>query len=477
MHSLLFEAIIRRNIAKRIKRRIKKRKLKKKYTVRSSFPSLLLEAIKRSFIGKRRKTRHRRKKELEKKYCPDWSSLPGGTLEMVAEKLTLIDCLSLSKVCSSWNTVLGEELPNWQRHGFPWLLVSGQQNKEVKTCISILENRVWEFELSEAYGKYCWGSFRDWLIMVKDLDSVHIEVSLLNPFTKRQISLPSIWNFYHKVVLSGLPSENNFICMLLHSQNRELAFWIPGAQSWHKHKLTGEPFEDAVFCNGSFYLLGDGFNIWQIDVKSIYSSIGEGDDFGTLSKIEIQFHEIKRPEIFQLQEGMALQSHDDNQILRYLVESCGELLLVCRYFSSKHETQKFEVYSLDYCQSSWKKVEDLGDQMIFLGKCCSTSFSARELGVGIGNSIYFCNDAAAPWWNEWDSDHLKGISLRLGFNKTKGRDWGIFRLDNKDGEPFLFHGDIDNWAFTWFTAPSWWCYRNVPPVEMLWTDCFYFTCV
>ncbi|KAK7274254.1 hypothetical protein RIF29_15337 [Crotalaria pallida] len=466
MRSLLLEAI--NKIAKRIKKSKKKRKLKKKYYAGwLSLPSLRLEAIQRRIISKRRKTKHR-KREPEEKYYADWSSLPQGVLEMIAEKLSLIDCLSISKVCRSWNIVLGEELPCWQRHGFPWLLVSGQQNKEVRTCISILENRVWELELPEAHGKYCWGSFRDWLIMVKDLDSFHLEVNLLNLFSRSQISLPSVWNFYHKMVLSGLPSENNFVCMLLHSQYRELAFWVPGARLWHKHKLTGDPFEDAVFFNGCFYLLGDGFNLWQIDIKNIHSNITEGyGDFGT-SKIEMQFHEVKRPEMFQLQEGMILQSQDDYEILRYLVESRGQLLLICRYFSSKQdvllETLKIEVYSLDCCDSSWKKVKDLGDQMIFLGKCCSVSFSAKEIGVGIRNSIYFSNDPPAPWWNEWDSDHLKGISARLGFSKTEGRHWGIFRLDNKNGEPFRFHGDIDNWAYTWFTAPSWWCCRNIPMI-------------
>ncbi|XP_068498513.1 F-box protein At2g05970-like [Phaseolus vulgaris] len=473
MRSLLFEAIITKIAAKRMKRRYKKRHLTKKYYEDlSCIPSLLLETIRRRFNAKCSKKIHKRKSKLEKKYCADWSSLPREILEMIAEKLTFIDCLSISKVCMSWNSILGEELPSWQRHGFPCLLVSGQQNKETRTCISILENRVWELELADACGKYCWGSFRGWLIMVKNLDNFYLEVNLLNPFSGSQISLPSVWNFYHKMVPSGLPSENNFVCMLLHSQRRELAFWVTGANSWRKHSdfLSGEPFEDAVFCNGSFYLLADGFNIWQIDVQSIYSSINKGnDDFGTLPKIETQFLEVKRPEIFELQERRMLQNRHTNKILRYLVESCGELLLVCRYFSPDQdavlETQKFEVYALDFCQLSWKKVEDLGDQMLFLGKCCSTSFSAKELGVGIQNSIYFCNDPTIPWWNEWDSDHLKGILSRLGFNRTDVNNWGIFTLGNEDSEPFCFHGDIDRWAYTWFTVPSWWCYRNIPPIR------------
>ncbi|XP_047160879.1 F-box protein At2g05970 [Vigna umbellata] len=472
MRSLLLAATITKVSAKRMKRRCKKRKLSKKcHEDLSSIPSLLLETIRRRYSAKCSKKIRKRKRELEKECYADWSSLPRGILEMIAEKLTFIDCLSISKVCMSWNVILGEELPSWQRHGFPCLLVSGQQNKETRTCISILENRVWELELAEARGKYCWGSFRGWLIMVKNLDYFYLEVSLLNPFSGSQFSLPSVWNFYHKIVPSGLPIENNFVCMLLHSQCRELAFWVTGANSWRKYnKLTGEPFEDAVFCNGSFYLLADGFNVWQIDVQSIYTNINKGnDDFGTLSEIETRFHEVKRPEMFELQERRILQNRQTNQILRYLVESCGELLLVCRYFSPNQqavlETQKFEVFALDFCQLSWKKVEDLGDQMIFLGKCCSTSFSAKELGVGIRNSIYFCNDPTIPWWNEWDSDHLKGISSRLGFSMTNVNNWGNFSLGNEEGEPFCFHGDIASWAYTWFTVPSWWCYRNIPPIR------------
>ncbi|KAI4357752.1 hypothetical protein L6164_001683 [Bauhinia variegata] len=427
-------------------------------------PSFLLEALKRKIMVKCRK-RRQKKRKLKKSCHVDWSNIPGSILEMIAERLSLIDCLSVSKVCKSWNNVLGEELPCWIKRGFPWLLVSGEEHKEIRNCISVLENRVLELKLLEAHGKYCWGSFHHWLIMVKDMSTFSLEVNLLNPFSGSQISLPGIWNLYHKMVLSGFPSENNFVCLLLHSQYRELAFWIPGEQSWYKYKLTGDPFEDAIFFNGSFYLLVDGFNIWQIDVKSIYSSISEGcDQFGTLS--EIQITELKMAEMQQIHEPSMPERNADDHILKYLVESSGEILLVCRYFSDDIlETRKFEVYSLDFCQSSWKKIEDLGDRMLFLGKCSSMSFSAKELGVGMNNSIYFSNDPATPWWNEWDSYHLRGISARLGLNMANGRDWGIFRLHNENGEAFRFHGDADHWAYTWFNIPSWWCFKNIPFIE------------
>ncbi|XP_070671526.1 F-box protein SKIP23-like [Malus domestica] len=129
------------------------------------------------------------------------------------------------------------------------------------------------------------------------------------------------------MVLSALPSVENFVCMLVRSQHRELAFWVRGAQSWLKHKLDGEPFEDAVFSDGSFYLLSSDYSISKIK-----------ENYG---------------------------------VLKYLVEPCGELLLVCRFYSPEPdavlETHDFKAYKLDFGRMAWKRVHDLGDQILFLG--------------------------------------------------------------------------------------------------------------
>ncbi|XP_017407884.1 putative F-box protein At4g22170 [Vigna angularis] len=161
------------------------------------------------------KKENQEKKKREKKYFNYWSSIPHDILQLIAEKLSFVDCLSMSKVCMSWNAILGEELPSTQRQGLPCLLVSGLGNNGTKTCISVLENRVWELKLPESCGKYCWGSFCDWLIMVNILFEVVVKVKLLNPFSGSQIDLPPLGNDYHKMVFSGLPSEKNFICMVV----------------------------------------------------------------------------------------------------------------------------------------------------------------------------------------------------------------------------------------------------------------------
>ncbi|PQQ09783.1 F-box protein [Prunus yedoensis var. nudiflora] len=394
------------------------------------------------------RSRNRRRKK-QKLVNLDWTELPRGILEIIFERLTVTDCISVSDVCKAWRHVVAQELAGWQSRGVPWLMMSGK-DREVRTCISILQKQHWDIVLPEAYGRYCWGSYQDWLILVKHIGCFYLEISLLNPFSRNKTDLPKTWNFYHKIVLSGLPILENYVCMLVHGQCRELSFWVPGAESWLKHKLNGEPFEDAVFCDGSFYLISNDYNIWQIKSANIFASIRTYDAY----EVKIDCHEV-----------IMSEEQENSGVLKYLVESCGELLLVCRLFNTKAEaileTHDFKVYSLDFSLMSWKRVHDLGDKILFLGKCCSRSVSSTELGVAMRNRIYFSNDHAAPWWNEWDSDHLYGISARLNLNNAGRKDWGVFSLGNGIREDFCFRGNRDRWGPIWLTCPQWWCCRKL----------------
>lgn len=407
----------------------------------------------------RKPKRQRRLNEVKGKevVCVDWAGLPKGILEIVFERLSLVDCISVSNVCKPWRNVFSRELCSWERLGFPSLLMSGQKDRERRICISMLEKRAWEMELPEARGKYCWGSFQDWLILVDDVQCYSLNVSLFNPFTRCKIKLPKTWDFYHKMVLSGSPCLQNCVCMLVHGERRELAFWVPGAQSWHEFRLAGEPFEDAVFCNGSFYLLSKDDGIFQIETARV-SSVLRRDDASTAaaafdSEIKTEFHKV-----------IMSEDHVNDGVLRYLVESRGEVLLVYRQFSTSPgavlETRNFKVYALDVAEMSWKRVGNLGNQILFLGKCSSRSFSAAELGVSTDNCIYFANDDVSPWLNEWHSLHLKGMSSRLGLDNSGRKHWGIFRLGNRDNVHFCFRGDRDNWGPIWVTAPLWWYCNN-----------------
>ncbi|KAF9624208.1 hypothetical protein IFM89_008146 [Coptis chinensis] len=85
----------------------------------------------------------------------------------------------------------------------------------------------------------------------------------------------------------------------------------------------------------------------------------------------------------------------------YLVESCGELLVVYRIRhcfmdmnTLKFVTTKFLVFKLDKYGDApnWVEVDNLGDQMIFLGRKSAISISAKGVPGFRGNCIYFTDD-------------------------------------------------------------------------------------
>ncbi|OMO68591.1 hypothetical protein COLO4_29555 [Corchorus olitorius] len=97
----------------------------------------------------------------------DWKELPGNIVDMISERLPLIDCVSMSRVCNSWCNVFKQASPyNKKPRGLPWLIMSKQQRNIFRSCYSVLEQgnnnkKLRKLELPEAYGKYFWGTFQD----------------------------------------------------------------------------------------------------------------------------------------------------------------------------------------------------------------------------------------------------------------------------------------------------------------------------
>ncbi|KAF9596084.1 hypothetical protein IFM89_007137 [Coptis chinensis] len=118
-------------------------------------------------------------------------------------------------------------------------------------------------------------------------------------------------------------------------------------------------------------------------------------DFGHL-ELPICHHQVAMPEKPTWQP-----------VGRYLVESRGEVLLICRLLQPSdgkfRVTHSFQVFKLDLCQMVWVKLKSWGDLLIFIGKSDTISFLAKELGADIGNHIYFLNDEmySLPKRNEW----------------------------------------------------------------------------
>ncbi|KAJ8616403.1 hypothetical protein MRB53_035775 [Persea americana] len=226
------------------------------------------------------------------------------------------------------------------------------------------------------------GSFQGWLFAIPfDLKNT---IFLLNPFTGAQIDLPSWpWNPTSSLDiycfrLSSAPTDTNCIVVVLRHSYPGFTFCRIGDDKWTKIKTSrgpryssGPPLDVLVF-QGKFYLQ---YTVLP-NTKSAAATNAEHPNL----------------EILRLPLPNTMSSFFyDKAFSSFLVESSGEILLVLQAFSLLPEPEtsvSLSVFRLDLSTLSWEKMEKIGNQVLFLGQCCSVSVPAAELGYG-ENHIYF----------------------------------------------------------------------------------------
>ncbi|KAK4390492.1 hypothetical protein Sango_2112500 [Sesamum angolense] len=169
-------------------------------------------------------------------------------------------------------------------------------------------------------------------------------------------------------------------------------------------------------CSPAFAVLrlGKGENAWTIEdctVKEPYAprqnmqftnAIGFQGKFyalslqGTLAVIE---DTDSRFRITAIGGSRAVPSKVSRQFREYLVESCGEILLVFLISrKSIDHVEDAEVFRLDIPKLSWVKVENLGDRTLFLEDECCMGVTASKVGCK-KNCIYFSHHRVyGQWW-------------------------------------------------------------------------------
>ncbi|XP_065864054.1 F-box protein At2g17036-like isoform X1 [Euphorbia lathyris] len=383
----------------------------------------------------------------------DWAGLPDVLLMKIVERLSLIDSVSFSNVCVSFRCAAAELFSDKRSSSaLPWLVMSGENHTKIRTCFSILERKVIYLEMPNSCGRYIWGSFEHWLVMVtpSNTGNEKHQISLLNPFLGNEVTLPNTIRrfFYSQLVASGSPYDPSTVYMLVGSLGTDLAFWTQGCKDWCEYERNVYArICEGVFCNGYFYILeGRGCNIRQIEVKSALCALRRD---GTTADMRSKYYQLGKPDIGSL-GGVYWIS--------YLVESCGEVLFIARLFNIDAQnhitTYKFKVYRLDLCKLAWISVDDLGDRVLFVGHKCSRSASAKEMGVEMGNCIFFTNEyPCVQGQNEWSNFRAYTDKRVKGSNIEE---WGCYRLGSEN----IFYPAIQtNWNSTWISAPLSWYIR------------------
>ncbi|TKY58333.1 F-box protein SKIP23 [Spatholobus suberectus] len=244
-------------------------------------------------------------------------------------------------------------------------------------------------------------SSKGWLIKVEE--SNNRPLTLLSPISDRKITHPQgtnspmLWNLldYRVVELcksytihnggrfSGTVSkvvlfpnspwtgaEDSVACCIF--LEGKLGFMRHGDESWTLVDDKNFFYDDVIVFKGQFYVT---------------------DKWGTISWVDTS--SLKLVQFSPPLCGFGNKKH--------LVESCGSLYVVDRYYESEPSRRRnyvgradrdaavdhFKVYKLDEEWGTWVDVKNLRDRAFVLGNSCSFSVSAGELTGYQGNCIYF----------------------------------------------------------------------------------------
>ncbi|KAK9670063.1 hypothetical protein RND81_13G174400 [Saponaria officinalis] len=402
-----------------------------------------------------------------------WSLLPLDIIGDIALKLeTFEDFIRFSAVCRSWNQASSLIKHQWSaKSPLPWLLLPENTHDNpncVRKCFNISNNKCYQLNLPQTFGKRCWGSACGWVGMV---DRDH-NVELFNPITKAQITFPSLkatykcakrklgrinqvkvedvelkgdytnWfmrTFLNKLIVIKVSQGDHyeFVIMLLYNENKRLAFARHGDQTWTSIivKKKGKIVDAVVRADQLFALYGDGSLVYWNVSKFCGCDIVVPIDYCPPADFDIDIEEF-------LTSMYLVQFDRDLFIVLRFKEEIGGDYLGSDSESSYHgdeggfdylpvsdwsyNTQGFIVFIFDHISKSWEEIEDLDNLIAFVGENYSTGVLLALDKCLKRNCIYFTDDAAEFWT----------VKSNCG-----GLDMGIY--DNKSGQKWqLYDGDM-----------------------------------
>ncbi|PIA62854.1 hypothetical protein AQUCO_00200698v1 [Aquilegia coerulea] len=400
---------------------------------------------------------------------------------VIFPRLSLKDLIRLGALCHSWRSIAAEI----QRylHPLPWLMISRDVDKQIGTFYSLSEAKTYNLKLPDlVLESYCCGTSQGFLIIANWKNNF-----IFNPFSQTRIDIPRQYvppeyesdvlaqiRFYLKkaiilptpdintvsqcVVVSGLSSDLAII-EICRSQDPEWAIF--GVDK--KERVDYESGKELVFYLDSSSDDDEEEEIiiglepirkddeWSFSDILFYKGMLHGlTQANGLVRFELPHDDLKQPLDYTVLNVRPMSKPTDTRfkdVSSYLVDSCGELLMVYRYSNPcndakniRNVTKKFVVYKLD--QSSkpfqWVQLQSLGDQILFLGRSSSMSISAAGVPGFKGNCIYFTDDIWPYFFNGFEPIY-------------RNSDNGVFYLD--DGRIESFFNSDESYSFN--LAPVW----------------------
>ncbi|KAL0438974.1 UNVERIFIED_CONTAM: hypothetical protein Slati_2380400 [Sesamum latifolium] len=332
-----------------------------------------------------------------------WPNLPHQLIGMLAREPNLMQNItSFGGVMKSWRSASRQCYSNNGKARLPQLIeitskkcIEHQKSRRCHTIeISFHEEYPYPYwyykrKCKKWYpGIYFKGHSHGELVVMGENTA---DLYLLEPARRCYRYLPA-WDpnlAFRKCTLSSSPGDRNGCNVLVLTGNCSPAFASlrldKGENAWSIEDCTvKEPyapsqnmqFINAIGFQGKFYALSlqGSLAVIDEDIDSRFRITAIGGSRAVPSKVSRQFRE-------------------------YLVESCGEILLVFLISrKSIDHVEDVEVFRLDIPKLSWVKVENLGDRTLFLEDECCMGVTASKVGCK-KNCIYFSHHRVyGQWW-------------------------------------------------------------------------------
>ncbi|KAJ1691562.1 hypothetical protein LUZ63_015717 [Rhynchospora breviuscula] len=300
-----------------------------------------------------------------------WSNLPSDLIHLISTKLPdLSDRVRIRAVCKMWKSSVSASDPS---PCLPWFVSSEMDGTDEFVYYCLSSKKTCTIHCPQQRNSHIHGTAGGFILCCKDRHTCPQSISLFNPLTGLEISVPKpkeskkfsvVSNPFQKdlVVILGLQDSKNFVGLIR-----------PGDDAWVIRRLDMMLYEElCVWYNGTCYIKEYGIPPW----------IGDATTRSVLSTVPLPPppaprgpHPILKP--------------------RYMLETCGEILLIFMHSTSICELEEiyFSIYRLNKMGEEenyqWVKVRGIGDRMLFLDNVRSFVLKASDFSGFTRNCIYF----------------------------------------------------------------------------------------
>ncbi|XP_021890356.1 uncharacterized protein LOC110808977 isoform X2 [Carica papaya] len=306
--------------------------------------------------------RGRRKKRKRSKHrgLNQWAELPEDILYVLSKRLSMVDYLSFSRVCTSWRSSSKAFRKDFLTSVSPFMIIMSSRGKKSCFFFNISDGARYKTKLHCRSQRFFLGVSSGYFVILPPGNLL----SFTNPVTGHLLEVPRPPfperrpEVREMAIIGSIIPQKDFIivtlcqaCNQIHFRRYRDAEWIALA---YDRKERRKAVDVAVFKYKIYALFFDG-HIGCFDLKSAC----------------ITFLELEgRPE-----------SCSNN--MKFVVGD--ERLLVVDFTPYK----KLEIHEIDFLEMKWVKVTDLGDKALFLSTFRGIRLISPKKWGGPINCLYY----------------------------------------------------------------------------------------